>query len=548
MKMTDALKQWLVDNKGLPADASNEKACEAAGAALMDDSLDHAEFVKLTADPDGQKAVGLGDKIDKLLGAIEAQGQRLTKLETKAETVPAKAPELNGGETLTKAFGASRGIESVQPAGEKTQVDVIPVTKMYDGTRKSAVFPEFNAGGRQHVFAGQRMFNGSRGGAMAHPIEEPSELDNAVAGAYFKLCLTNGGTKAPPHNRLRMTDHDWELVKYAAHEMKWCGVIHGSEGGEERDGIDVVNRKLTEFEVKALLDDTTSGGIYVTPTVFDDQVITTPLLNGEFYPLIDDVPITRGRRITGGSVGNVTLTWGGGDGTSITLFNTASFIAAFDTTIFAVDGAFLIGLDHISDSPVDVGRLVTESYGQAFLKELDKVIQVGNGTTQPTGVISSGGTSVTPGAGAGGAAAVGDFESLLFAVKKQYRQRSGTAPGAVAYGMTETSYHRACAIAVGASDARRAFWFGQQLQQSYENYGLLGKPVKISDTMTNAQVTFGNYKFGYRMYRRLGATIKQTTEGYTLVRANELMISMRARFGGKPTLAGYWALSTNWAA
>lgn len=535
MKMTPSLKSWLVEKKGLLADASDEVACKAAGAALMDDSLDHETYVKLCADPDGQKALSIGDKIDKMLGVMEATTKRLDALEQKSP-FSQDAPRLDGGETLTKAFGRGAGMA-------ETKVDVVSVAKRYDATRSAKHFPEFNDQGRKHPLSGRRMMNGA--GPLARPIEEPSELDHAINGAFFKFMLScGGGARNIPHP-LRMNEHDAELVKYAMHECKWGGVLHG-DCETQKGAIAVENRKLTEFEVKALLDDSTSGGIEITPITFDDQVITTPLLNGEFYPLVDDVPITRGRRIVGGSMGNVTLSWGGGDGTSITLFNTASFIAAFDTNIFVVDGAFLIGLDMLSDSPVNVGKLVTDSYGRAFLKELDKVIQVGNGTTQPTGVISSGGTSVTPSGGAGAAAVVGDYESLLFAVKKQYK--SGAAAGRIAFGMTETSYQRARSIAVSATDTRRVFWFAEGQTPSPENYSLFQRPCKISDTMTNAQCTFGNYQLGYRMYRRLGATIKQTTEGYTLVRANELMITMRARFGGQPTLAGYWAVSTNWAA
>lgn len=537
MKMTHTLKQWLVEKKGLQADASDDVARAAAGAALMDDSLPHDEFVKMTADPDGQKADSLESKIDKMLGMVEAQQAEINTLKQKP-VFAADAPRMPG-DLFAKAGSMDRVREP------SANVDVKSVEKMYDCTTKSATFPMFNELGKPHPLGGRKMWNGTEGKPLSHPINEPSELDHAINGAVFKLMLTNGGTKGVPVANMRMTDHDWDLVKYAMHERRWGGTIGGEFAGD-RGVIEVENRKLTDFEMKAMLDDTTSGGQYITPITFDDNVITTPLLNGEFYPLIDDVPITRGRRIVGGSMGNVTLTWGGGDGSNITLFNTASFVSAFDTNIFVVDGAFLIGLDHLSDSPVNVGKLVTDSYGRAYLRELDRVIQVGNGNTQPTGVISSGGTSVTPSAGAGGAAVLGDFESLIYAVKKQYK--TGAAANRIAFGMTETSYQRARSIAVGATDARRAMWFAEGLTPSSENYSIFQRACKLSDTMTNAQVTFGNYQLGYRMYRRLGATIKQTTEGYTLVRANELMITMRARFGGRPTLSGYWALSTNWQA
>ncbi|WP_196300513.1 hypothetical protein, partial [Streptococcus pneumoniae] len=81
----------------------------------------------------------------------------------------------------------------------------------------------------------------------------------------------------------------------------------------------------------------------IAPIAFDDQIILTPLLNGEFFPRFNTVPITRGRRIESASMGNVTLSSGGADGTDIPLFATAAFIAAFDTTIFVVNGSIEIG-------------------------------------------------------------------------------------------------------------------------------------------------------------------------------------------------------------
>jgi hypothetical protein len=119
-------------------------------------------------------------------------------------------------------------------------------------------------------------------------------------------------------------------VRAHAHD----GAERGAGQGSEDDGaISVKNRKLAPHEIKALIDDATSGGIEIPPIAFDDMIIQIPILNGEFYPRVNTVNITRGRRIEGGSIGNVTLSSGGVDATAIPLFNTANFVSAFDTTI-----------------------------------------------------------------------------------------------------------------------------------------------------------------------------------------------------------------------
>ena len=83
------------------------------------------------------------------------------------------------------------------------------------------------------------------------------------------------------------------------------------------------------------MDDNTSGGLEAVPIVFDDAVILTPVLTGELFPLVKLVNIPRGRRIEGFSVGNPTITSGTAEGSSISLFDTTSYIAAFDTTSVA---------------------------------------------------------------------------------------------------------------------------------------------------------------------------------------------------------------------
>jgi hypothetical protein len=69
-----------------------------------------------------------------------------------------------------------------------------------------------------------------------------------------------------------MTEHDRDLVMYAIHEKEWSGILHG-EGDEDPAAIKVYRRKLSDFEVKALLDDSTSGGIEIAPIEFDDALV-----------------------------------------------------------------------------------------------------------------------------------------------------------------------------------------------------------------------------------------------------------------------------------
>lgn len=522
MNITLQLKQWCVERKSMAVDASDEVVRKTVADALADGSMSGEEFVKLTTEPVAAQANQFKSALDEILAQVKSQGDRLAKIEAQPteKAVPTQ---------MEKLFSKVESAPSATP-----NVRHMKAIDQYDGTRRELRFPSHDAKGRKHVFGGQRVFEGGAAGGQRF-IDQPSQRDLAVCGAYLKWQIwSQCGDRGVPY-QLRMTDHDWELVKHALAEMEWGGCIHG-EGSEGEGAVGVKGAKLTPWQQKAVLDDSTSGGLELAPIVFDEAIITTPLLYGELFPLVDVVNITRGRRVEGATIGTVTLS-SSTEGTAISLYSTASFVSAFDTTIFVCAGAIEVGLDFLSDSPVDVASILTGQYGQRLLQWLDEQIAIGDGTTEPEGItVASGTVSVSATNGNTGPPTVGDYESLLFGPDKQYKQ--GTSNDRIVYGANETTYQRARAIYVSSSDARRVFGM------DHESYSLFGHPYKIQGNIANTKAFFGVMSY-YRMYRRLGLTVKVTTEGRDLVRANEMMISARARFGGQITNGNAFAVSSN---
>jgi hypothetical protein len=225
------------------------------------------------------------------------------------------------------------------------------------------------------------------------------------------------------------------------------------------------------------------------------------------------------------ATGKVTGSWGGVDDTDIALFSTTSFVTAFDTTIFRWEGSIRVGLDFLSDTPIDFGQYLTAQYGERLLEDLDDVIATGNGSTQPEGVtVKAGTTSVAW----GGSTSIGNYESLRFGVPKN-EHRQNLLNSAVFCG-TETSYQRAMAIPVGASDARRLS--NVISMPNYDGYTWMGRPYKINESLGNTKVFYAILA-RYRMYRRRGMTMRTSTEGDTLIRKNEMLLVASARYGGQ---------------
>ena len=515
--ITKRLRQYAEKHFGVKADASEGEVRRAVGKALLNRKLTNKQLLELTTSPDDPKPKKKKkpdeqpvDREADELAFRKRMRRELKRMGIRSEKSPLVSPHA--------VF--SKGL----------QIRVKEAADLYTKDRKDAFYPEFTGRMKKtpHAYAGERAKLGSR------ELSHPSELDKAIAGAYIKFCVNKTMNAHEVPRNLKMKEHDNELMLYALHNEKWSGMI----GGDDADyGAERVKReKLSERQIKALLDDTVSGGVEIAPIAFDDAIILLPVLYGELFPFVNVKPIARGRRVKGGAMQLPTFTSGTSEGSAIQPFNTSGFISAFDTAIFAPAAAMQIGLDFEEDTPTDIGGQVVELYGLKALEYLDRVIAVGDGVTEPLGFFnSSGTTNINSDNGLGGGPTVSDYESLMFGVAKQFR----TEPGAItAFVANDTSYRRARSIAVGPTDERRVFGM------DHAAYMLLDRPYKVQNDISNNKVAFINLK-RYRMYRRLGLTVRVETAGATLALSNTKLLVLRMRWGGQLETGGAVAVSTD---
>jgi hypothetical protein len=526
MDLTERLKKWLVENCDVKADAEDDEFKAAAGTALATGKLDMKTYGELTAEEDekdvsefvkGQRQIiaGLGE-----VATLLKESRTETKEEKKEEKKPDEGEEKPESKE-EKPDGTKEGkpdwykkINGLLIAGNDggSTINVKGAWTQYDGTKGAPIkFPERTKSGYGHLLAGRTAKDYGR------ELCGPSDRDKALAGVWAKwqiASLQRGNIPRAGFDAL--PEHDRELFMYLIDQTDF------DKSTDEK----AARGRLTPNEQKTLIDDAGSGGLEAAPIVFDDMVIQTPLLHGELFPYVYVMPISRGRRIEGVQTGTVTGNWGGVDATAISLFNTNSYVSAFDTTIFRWEGAIQIGLDFLSDTPIDFGAHITAQYGERMLEDLDDVIAAGNGTTQPEGIINkSGTTSVAFGA----ATSIGGYESLRFGVAKpEHRDVLNTA----CFCGTETSYQRMKAIPVGATDARRLFGNSPFGTGSYDDYAMMQRKYAINESLTNAQIFYAILG-RYRMYRRKGLAIRTSTEGDTLIRNNSLLIVAMGRYGGQ---------------
>lgn len=359
----------------------------------------------------------------------------------------------------------------------------------------------------KHVKTGETMRD-----EFGREVQTVSQAEFAKSGAFLKFLAGRAGISAP------LSEHERELLNECFADP-WCGKS-GSDWLADIPGVNV----------KALLTDSVSGGADAVPNFFDSDLISFPLLTGELFPYVDLRPVPRGSTVQGASVGNPTVTWGTAEGTPIALFNTSALIAEISTTIHPVVAAIEVGRDFLADAAADVGRVLTENIGQALMAELDRIVPNGNGTTEPGGIFGASGTNaVNSENNTAGPPTLADYETLLFAVGKQYRNPSMRC----AFISNDTTYRRSRGIRVDPHA------IGTTVNQTpvlgldaINAYSTIGWAHRIQNDIPNGSAAFGALA-KYRMFRRQGMQLEWVTTGQELARKNLALLIVRARFGGQ---------------
>jgi HK97 family phage major capsid protein len=531
--VTNELREFLAKNHGLEANATESRVRELAGQLVMSEAVSIKQIKELTAGPANRIADMVKSQVAEATKGLSEQIIALTGLLTKATdvSVPAAAT-VASADAAVDTTTPLRGFAANSPraamlagAGSGDNVRVKSALEDYDDSHTAAIYGQHSKNEfLRKSFGNRQVVSGEPQSICYRPMNIPSQRDKAKAGAWFKFMLLKSG-----YTGLRMTEHDWQIVNEVARTSKFMGSIGYTNDDIDNAQWELKGERLGDIHIKALLDDSASGGSNAVPVEFDDVAVITPLLNGELFPLVKTRTVTR-RQIVGLSVTNPTMTWSATEGTDIPVFDTSSFMGAFNTNVFPVTGCIEEGLDFEDDSPVPVGEILISRYGQSLAKELDKVIPNGDGTTQPQGLKNSGMSAVSSGSGTGGPWLVSDFENLMLSVGKEYRD-TATREQQV-FISNETTYNRTRAISVNSSsDQRRVFGMDE------ESYRLFNHPYKVQNDIANTYAYFANLSY-YRMYRRLGFTVRTVTESKDLARQNKRLIVIRARFGGQLELAG----------
>jgi len=335
-----------------------------------------------------------------------------------------------------------------------------------------------------------------------------SEAEQAMLGSWLKWKARKSGQSLPTS----WSEHDQALLDELIHEEDW---LHD-------DGVTLTTLSGGDH-VKAVLDDSTSGGTNLVPLLYDDAIIVGLLTHSEIAPYVDLKNIGKGRQIQTPTVGIPSMVWGTPEGTALGVLDTTNLIGQLPSTVFTLSIAIEFGKDLLADSAYSVGQVLEEAIGMRVASELDKVIVLGDGVTQPLGIMNTAGVATVASVnGAGGPVAVGDAESLIFGVAKPYRA-ANLNPSFIG---NDVVYRRFKAIptATGAND--RVFGMDTQGYQVFEF------PFKVASNLANTVALFCALR-KYRLWTREAAEPVYEEGGKELRLKNLSLLIVRGRFAGR---------------
>ena len=433
MKLTQALKKHAEGSLGVAPGASDEVYETNICTAIRQGSLTAEKFSELATSVAENGAVEkkvdpwdrLGSVIDK---AIE---KRLGGQSPPAPAAPPPENKPSEMETLIeksveKAMASRAGYSGVLSpdaliaAAPSSNPRVKSVIERFDRSRKGATYPMVLKSGATHPLGGQQVRFGNR------DLNISSQADKAVNAAILKwnVFVANFGA-AIAEGMLSQQEKD--LRAYAMHELDWTGYV-GGDG--EHGGLPINERRLTDYEMKALLNDATSGGSYAIPFILDQDVVLTPVLDNEIFPFVEVENLPMGNTVYGVSMVNPTLVSNGGpEGTAFSEQTTAGMIGQLTVTIYPVVFAVELGLDWQQDTPINWSQLIIQQLGLKLGEWLDRVVLTGQSSSanEPLGIFNTPAIgSVSASAASAGPLTVGDAHNLIFAIAKATRKAKGS--------------------------------------------------------------------------------------------------------------------------
>lgn len=264
--------------------------------------------------------------------------------------------------------------------------------------------------------------------------------------------------------------------------------------------------------LKALAEGVEADGGYLFPNEFLAELVrAVPAIN-KLREVVRVIPMRRDKMDVTSLISPVGVFWTAENAAKST--TTARFAQA--TLTAKKMAAIIYASDELVEDSTefDVVSLIIQLFSEAIATEEERVIAIGNGTTEPAGINSGSYGGVT-----GTGNLYDDVTKLFWSLPEQYRVNA-------TWLMNDNTAKN---IELQKDSEGRPLW-----NVAGGNLGptIKGRPVKLVNWIPDRTVFFGDFKKGYFLGDRKRMTVKVTQDSETAFTKDQTGIRVVARIGG----------------
>jgi HK97 family phage major capsid protein len=271
--------------------------------------------------------------------------------------------------------------------------------------------------------------------------------------------------------------------------------------------------------LKALAEGTSSAGGYLVPAGFREEIIARMPDSAELAPHVRVVPVRTDTGSVPSLATDISVTWtAGGDAENVAFNATDPVLGSVTWSLKRGDAITKMSRELVADSQPSIVEFITRLFREAIASERDKMIAVGNGTSQPQGISNASGLTAVDVAGAIAYDSLIEIEQSL---PMKYRARGR-------WIMNGTNLQRIYSMA----DSQGQPIFRRDVVAGLPESRILGYPVCQQNNLADGEIYFGDLGY-YLWFDREEMGVESTTLSGDAFEKHQVWVKVWERADGK---------------
>ncbi len=270
--------------------------------------------------------------------------------------------------------------------------------------------------------------------------------------------------------------------------------------------------------VKALSEGTSSAGGYLVPAGFREEIVMRLPEESELAPYVRVVPVHTDSGNIPSLATDISVTWTSASGENTSFTESDPVLGTVAWALKRADAITKISRELAADATPSIMEFISQLFREAIARERDKMIAIGDGSTQPTGLANTSGITTLSSFGVPTFSKLVEMEQNL---KRKYRRHAR-------WIMNGTNLRRIFSLLADNGEPL----FRREMIGDVPVSRILGYPVSQQDDLDDSEIYFGDLSF-YLLFDREEMGIESTTTGGDAFVNHQIFIKVFERIDGK---------------